>query len=134
MKKIFTLLVSVTLFASAFAQYDRGNNKEDAYNRKDVVFSDGRNNNDGYRHNDDHLYNDNYSFGKRRIEMQIMQINREYDFKIRDIRSRMFMSPFKKERIICMLEEQRKFEIKKVYSQNDGRRDHYDDHDSKRGW
>lgn len=119
MKKIFTLLVSVTLFASAFAQYNNGGNKDFGKSR-DAVYSD--------RYNNDHDRGGNsYSFSAKERDMQIAQINREYDRKVMEVRNRWFMSRFKKEQLIHRLNEERNDEIKRVYSKYSmGNR--YDDH------
>ena len=92
MKKIFTLLVSVTLFASAFAQYKTGGDKDYGKGR-DAVYSDR------YKKDNDRGGN-YYSFSARERDMQIAQINRDYDYKIREVKSRWFMPRFKKEEMI----------------------------------
>jgi hypothetical protein len=129
MKKIFTLVLSITLFTTAFAQYDRGN-QQDFGNKKDndAAYNDNRSKKGG-----DH-FTDNYSFNKREIEIKIAQINREYEYKIRSVKNNYFMSWIKKNRMICKLEEQRQYEIKNVYERFNGHRNHYDDHDSKKNW
>ena len=124
MKKIFTLLVSVTMFASAFAQYKTGGMKDDRYNKgNDVTY------NNGSFKKDDKRSDNFYSFGTRERDMQIAQINREYDRKIQDIKSRFFIPRFKKEQMICQLNNQRNDEIKRVYARFSGY-DKHDDHDS----
>jgi hypothetical protein len=129
MKKIITLLASVTMFASAFAQYNSGNQKDYGYDKgKDIVFNDG-----GFK-KDDNRFNDHLSFGSREKEMQIAQINRDYDFKIMSVKNRFFMSREKKEGLICMLEDQRKDAIKMVYAKSDNGWKRYDDHDSRKNW
>jgi hypothetical protein len=127
MKKIFTLLVAATLATSAFAQYNTGNQKNQGYDKgRDVAVNDGR-----YK-NDDNRYNDRYSYNKRETEMKINQINREYDYKIQGVRNNYFMNRFKKERIINMLEMQRRDEIKMVFAKSYNRRDHDDDYGSRK--
>ena len=118
MKKIFTLLVSVTMFASAFAQYKTGDIKDGRYNKgNDVAY-----NNSGFK-KDDKRSADFYSFSTRERDMQIAQINRDYDRKIADVKSRFFISRFKKDQMICQLNNQRNDEIKRVYAK-------FNDHDS----
>lgn len=124
MKKIFTLLVSITLFASAFAQYKNGGDKDFGKGR-DAVYSDR------YKKDNDRGGN-YYSFSARERDMQIAQINREYDRKISDVKSRFFMPRFKKEQMIRHLNDQRSDEIKRVYFKFNSRDNHYDDHDWRR--
>jgi hypothetical protein len=127
MKKIFTLLVSVTLFASAFAQYRTGGDKDFGNKGRDGVY------NDGYKKGNDRDRGDNYySFSMRERDMQIAQINREYDRKIMEVRNRFFMPRYKKEQMVYQLNDQRNFEIKKVYARFSSRDNHYDDHDWRR--
>jgi len=128
MKKIFTLLVSVTLFASAFAQYRNDGNKDFGNKGKDGAYNDG-----GYNKGNDRDRGDNYySFSTRERDMQIAQINREYDRKIMDIKSRFFIPRFKKEQMIHQLNDQRNDEIKWAYVKFSSRSNHYDDHDWRR--
>jgi len=122
MKKIFTLLATVTMFASAsFAQYKTGD-KDFGNKGKDYGYSDG------YKKDNDR-HDNYYSFSARERDMQIAQINREYDWKIQNVKSKYFMPRFKKEQQIRMLNEQRGYEIKKVYMKFSDRNNHYDDHD-----
>jgi hypothetical protein len=127
MKKIFTLLVSVTLFASAFAQYKTGGQKDAGYNNgKDGIYNDGRDKKDDRRSND---YN---SFTARERDMEIAQINRDYDRQVRDVRSSRYLSRAKKEKMIRKLDVQRSNEIAKVYAKFNARNNRYDDRDQRR--
>ena len=131
MKKIITLMAAVLLVASSFAQYHSDNEKRyDDDEDRDVVY------NDNSRFNKDHnnRRNDRYTFGNRERNMQIAQINRKYDRKIERVKHKMFMSRSKKESIICSLEDNRRYEIKKVYARNHRRNDRFDDRDSRRHW
>jgi hypothetical protein len=66
-----------------------------------------------------------YFFSKREREMQIAQINREYDYRINAVRTRYHMNWYKKERIIRELEEKRRDEVKQVYAKFFDRRNQY---------
>ena len=148
MKKIFTFIVSTTLFTSAFAQYNNSNQHDHSYDKsKDVAVTDSRNQNDhGYNKGndagtnanwnkkDDNSYNDNYAFSNRDRDMQIMKINREYNYKIQDVKNNVFMNRFKKQRVISMLEAQRNDEIQKVYAKFNNRHDRHDDKRSNDRW
>lgn len=132
MKKIITLMAAVLLVASSFAQYhsDNENRYDDNDKDRDVVYDDNN------RFNKDHnnRRNDRYTFGNRERDIQIAQINREYDRKIERVKHKMFMSRSKKESIICSLEDNRRYEIKKVYARNHRRNDRFYDRDSRRHW
>ena len=126
MKKIFTLLFAATLFTVANAQNGNRDNKQ----------NDQRDNQTGYgktvaTNNDRYEKDDRRDYGRfsmeRKRDMQIAQINREYDYKIQKVRSSLFMGRFEKQREIRFLEEKRRTEIKKVNMQfSKGR---YDDRD-----
>jgi hypothetical protein len=128
MKKMFTLLVAVSLIASASAQYRDGGRRDDNYNKGNgVTYNDG-----GFK-KDDNRYNNSYGFNNRETAMQIDKINRDYDWKIRDVNSRIFMPRFKKEMIIRNLNEQREAEIRNVYSRFNDHDNHFGDHDNRYG-
>ena len=119
MKKILVLLITATMVSSAFAQYG---------NQRDAVFNNGR-----YEHERNNNRNSNYySFSARERDMQIDQINREYDRKEREVRNRLFVSRSKKEKLMWELQEQRRNEIRNVYAKFNDRRNRYDDNDHKR--
>jgi len=123
MKKIFTLLFAVALFATANAQ--NGNHDRDDWNNNrngnDIARGDNRNG------RDDHYNNGRYE-RERRMNREIARINNEYDFKMQRVRNSFFMGRFEKQRQLHFLQEQREREIRKVYYQygyrgrnNDGR-------------
>ncbi|MDB5279371.1 MAG: hypothetical protein JWR61_4326 [Ferruginibacter sp.] len=107
----FTILVLATLSTSAAcAQYDgnrRNDNKYDNNNSHEVVNSFPTRGG-GY---DDR--GDRY-FSEREKNMQIAQINREYNYKIQSVKSHFFMSRFQKGRKIDALNFQRDREIHSV--------------------
>jgi len=130
MKKIITLVASVILVATAFAQPNGrayGHDKD-----RDVVYNDSR-----YDRNDnrrDDRRNDRYSFSKRERDMQIAQINRTYDERIYAVRNKWFASNGKKQRMIRDLENERRHEIKKVYARYSHPSNRNDDNDRRRNW
>ena len=102
MKKIFTLLISATLFTSAFAQHrgaDYNNNKRNEVSNREMNERDSRN-----------------RINKRQLDMKIMQVNRDYDARIQAIQGKPFLNRNKKARQIAILEEQRRTEIRFVYA------------------
>ena len=126
MKKIITLFASVILVASAFAQSNEGRYERGKEN--DVVYNDSRfdRNNDRFDKHD--------KFSKRERDIQIAQINREYDQRIHAVRNKWFTSNAKKQRIIYQLEDERRYEIKKVYARYNRGSNRFDDHDRRREW
>jgi len=109
MKKIFTLLVSLFTISAVFAQFDdkggwSDNNKQTDYK------GDGKDKFD--RHED--KFRNTYYFTAREKDMQIAQINRNYDYKIQSVQRKFFMSRFEKVRLIRQLEQQRDCDIKAV--------------------
>lgn len=109
MKKIFTLFLIIAMLGTASAQYDQ-KDKRDYDNRNDVVLNDY-----GHKPGRDHDgFRSTYYFTAREKDMQIAQINREYNYKIQSVRNRFFMSWHQKKRQINFLEEQRNREIRIV--------------------
>ena len=146
MKKIITLLVSVTMVASAFAEFGGGRDQRDnGYGNndkgKDVVYNDGK-------MKDNNFFKDFYVYSAREKDMDIAQINLGYDRKIQIVKSKFFMPRFKKDQIIFQLECQRKDEIKDVLAKFNSRKNRFDgydrgskdwdkhgnDHDQRRNW
>jgi hypothetical protein len=118
MKKIFTLIISAMFFSSAFAQHNKGWDKEyDRHGKKE-----------------DNHFNDRYSYNTRERDRQIMNINREYDYKIQAVNNKLFMNRFKRAHIINALEDQRRDEIKMVYAKFNDRYRRNRSGDSKEHW
>lgn len=111
MKKIFTMMIAAMMINSAFAQYGQ---KEDrnVREREDIAKADGRPGYDRYDRHDDR--GNTYYFTEREKDMQINQINRAYDYKIRSVQNRFFMSWYEKKRQVKLLEQQKDCEIKAV--------------------
>ena len=124
MKKIFTLLVTAAIMGSAFAQYD---SKED-WNNKDR--------NDGYKEANirrydkhDDKFGSTYYFSEREKDMQLAQINREYDYRIRSVWSSFFKNRFQKMRQVEFLKEQKNKEICAVMDKFNDRRNLFNRHE-----
>lgn len=130
MKKVFTLLVSLIMVAAAFAQYDPDYERKNGYDKeKDAVYNDSRYNKDDRRKIDDR-----YSFNIRERDREIAKINREYDYRIQAVRYKYFMPNFRKERLIQNLENQRRDEIRNIYSNYGQRRNHAGNFDINWNW
>lgn len=120
MKKIFTLLFSIAMLSTAFAQYGQ-NGRRDKHD--DVYVSNG---NPGYDKDYDRDRKEDYDldckghgrggyiFNAREKDMQIAQINREYAFRIQSVKNKYVMSWYQKKRIIINLDDQRDEEIFQV--------------------
>lgn len=111
MKKIITLLVSVTMVAIAVAQpgrdYGNGGYGNGGYDRgKDITV-----NVDWGKKDRD---NDVYFFSAKDRDMEIAMINRDIDHKIQSVKMKFFMSRFKKAQAISQLEDERSFKIDQV--------------------
>jgi len=135
MKRIFTLVFALGTLAVAQAQPGSRDNRDNRQNVPVVVQpNDQRGYDNGrdvvYDRNDRYDHNDRFSNDRRR-NMEIAQINREYDFKIQKVRNSFFMSRFEKERQIRWLQEKRQREIKMVYYKYSDRRDDRHDRDDR---
>jgi hypothetical protein len=140
MKKIFTLLVAVGMFTLAQAQPgSRDNRQTDQRNNQQT---DQRDYNKGYGYEKEITVNHNpydkddrygnSGFGdERSMNMQIAQINRDFDYKIQRVRNSFFMNRWDKQRQIRFLEDQRQQEIRFVYMKFKNR-NRYNDHDNRR--
>ena len=119
MKKIFTLLVAVSIIAVSQAQpgygknsqHDRRDNQSTVDNDYDYGH-DSRTDDEGF--DKDRRYNGIIS-PERQRDLEIAWINREYDFKIQNVRENFFKSRSQKHRQIRFLKDQRDWEIKTVY-------------------
>lgn len=130
MKKIFTLLFTAAILTSAFAQYD--SKDEWGKNGNDDVFA--KNGND--KHDKDGGGYGSYYFTPRERDMQIAQINREYEYRIQSVRNKFFMSWYQKKCQIEVLKDQREREIRMVYAKFNDRRNRYNDrgYDKRKNW
>ena len=130
MKKIFTFLFATAMVTTAFAQYDPkdewDNNKGDGYAK------DGRSNHDKY----DDRFKGGYYFTPVERDMQIGQINREYDYKIRSVKTRYFMGRYQMMRQVKYLEDQRYMKIQSVLARFEDRRNqfHKNTHRNRKNW
>ena len=120
MKKIFTLLFSIAMLSTSFAQYGQ-NGQRDRDKNNDVYVSNGNQGCD-IHDNDFGKYDKGfdkhgrgaYIFTAREKDMEIAQVNREYDYKIQSVRSRFGFGWHQKKHIINNLEAQRDEEIFQV--------------------
>lgn len=113
MKKIFTLLFSMALLSTALAQYGSKDNQD--WNNREV-WADNH-----HRGNGDY----GYYFSARERDMQIAQINREYNYRIREVKNHFFMGWFQKKRQVNYLQNKRNSEINAVYAKFNDRRNRF---------
>ena len=127
MKTFFTLLFTTAMLSTAFAQYSQRDDR-DRTKENDVYVSNDNRGYDKYdyddkgfdKHNKD--YKGRYFFTPRERDMQISQINREYNYRIQSVQNKYFMSWYQKKRLINNLEVQRDDEIHEVIHKfNDSR-------------
>ncbi len=103
MKKILTLLFSLGIVATSFAQY---NHRDDDWNKRNDQYatSNGQYN----THWDDH------NFSAREKDFQIDKINRDFDYKIDRIRNDRYMRRREKKFAIRDAENERAKQIQWV--------------------
>lgn len=115
MKRIFTFLIATMLLGTAIAQQGHkgkhgGTKANDIYVPAKQVYENDRNDRfDKYDHRG------SYVFTPRERDMEIYQINREFDQKMYTVRNRFNASRFQKKRMLHQLEDQRDYEISLVH-------------------
>ena len=123
MKKIFTLLFAVGMFAAAQAQPGnrdyRQNDQRDFDNNIDI------NDNHNPYDDDDRFGNSRFS-NERKLKMQVARINREFDYKVQRVKSNFYMSRWEKQRLIRSLEDQRQRDIRMLYAKFNNKNRHDD--------
>jgi hypothetical protein len=140
MKKILTLLIAFGTVAAVQAQTSRdearrvilGQPKSGNYptDSRDVILGGGNYPNSSYPNN-------NYPYGSR--EAQVEQINRDYNYRIQQVRNNRYISRAERERQIRALEREREMRIRNLNRQNNGnygRNTDYERHDNGKhlGW
>lgn len=150
MKRTCTFFAAVFLMVSAVAAQNN-NHQRDNNNGDDNYGNSNQQRDNNYGNNNPHDAGSNnnhdwhngdrnrkyYNFAEREKDMQIAQINREYNNRIQSVRNKFFMGRYQKERIINSLQFQREEEIRSVmikfnrrdngYGRSDNR---YHDHDN----
>lgn len=97
MKKTILLLVSVITISTSFAQFSGKQDKAVASYSKDYGYNKGT-----------------YLFTAKDKDMQIAQINKNYDAQIRSVKSKLFMNRIAKSKKVDQLQAQRQSEINAV--------------------
>lgn len=130
MKKIFTILLaagSVTFASAQSVSHNGSRDRDDKGNSRDVIL--GQSNSSVYKTNTV-AYG---SFNTRDRDEQIQKINREFAWKIAEVKKDRHLKFYQKSRQIKMLEKQRDQQIRQVQmhfenSRNSHRDNHYDNH------
>ena len=137
MKKIFTLLFALGTFAVVQAQpgsRDRDQRQPDP----PVSRPADRDRDNDYQHQRDIVIDNSYGRDdrndsrispERRKQIEIARINRNYEFKVQQIRNNRYMSRFEKQRQLRLLQDQRQREISRVHAKYRNNRGRYDDRD-----
>ena len=127
MKKLFTLLFAAALMTTAFAQYDPreewDNNKRDDFEKDSRSYHDN-----GFK--------GTYYFTPAERDMEIAQINREYDYKIQSVKRKFYMDRNQKMRQVRFLEEQKYMRIQSVLAKFGDRRNKFNSysHRNQKNW
>jgi len=125
MKRILTLLVAVSAFATLHAQ-----SREQT---RDVILGGNNGRYPTYPNNGYPTYPNNGNYGNDR-QYQIDQVNRDYYARVQSINNDPYMSRKDKKRAIKQLEKDRKYRIEQINRDyNNGRYDHHDNGKHK-GW
>jgi hypothetical protein len=123
MKKIFTLLFSVGIVGSVFAQ---SGHQERIKVSKDITFNKAP---ETLMSSKTTMY-DNYSFNNADKDRKIREINKEYDRQIMQVKMNRRLRSFEKQRQIRMLEAQRDQKIREL-NQHSKYQGHNDDFNHK---
>ena len=141
MKKIFTLLFAVAMFSLVQAQPGNRDYRQPDY--RNYPSTDQRDYNydydDEYNYDNDiaanrRSYNNNRNgrsnFAlEREMKMQVARINRDYGYKMQQVRNSFSMGRNEKNRQLHYLEDQRQRQIRMLYARTDKKHNHHDPND-----
>ena len=118
MKKFITLLLAVGAFATSFAQYNHHQNN-DGWNdrpgsKRDDQYANSSHGNRNYDGDDRGHYNRGNRYSQKEREFQIEKINRDFDFKVRAIKSDPYLRRREKRAAIRNAEIERSRQIQFV--------------------
>ncbi len=125
MKKIFTLVFAVGMFAAAQAQPGNRDNRQNDHRDFDEDIDITVNHNP-YDNDNDDRYGNSYFSNDRKLKMRINQINREFDYKTQRVKSNFYMSRWEKQRLIRSLEDQRQRDIRMLYAKFNNKNNYND--------
>ena len=117
MKKVFALLFSLGVMTSLFAQNGRGK-----YDSRDVILVQP----DRTVYDNNHR-NNNSDYSKRELENRIDRINREYNWRIQEVRKDSYLRKAEKKRQIRALENERDARIRQARDGYYTRNNRWDD-------
>lgn len=120
MKKMITLSIALIAVTSVFAQYP--NSYPNSTERRDVILGGGNNrevyNNSGSRY-------DAYNFSAKERDSEIQRINREFEYRMRDVQRDRWMRSSEKSYQTRLLEQQRRQQLKAVKDRFQNSRNRY---------
>ena len=120
MKKIITLLFSVGVFTTSFAQYNHRQNNDDrnfrTENKRDDHYANSSNGNRNFDRNDKDWrhFNKGNNYSVKERDFQIEKINRDFDFQIRAIQSDRYLRRREKKAAIRNAKIERSRQIQMV--------------------
>lgn len=124
MKRILTLAIALGAIVSANAQFSRSY-PSDRNDSRDVISGSNQPYEKTARYN-------TYNFSERERNMQLERINRDYDFRIRQVQYDRWMRSNEKRYQVQRLEDQRRDEIRLVWERFKNNRNGYRDNDNRR--
>ena len=104
MKRVFALLLSLGVMGSLFAQNGRGK-----YESRDVILGQS----DKTVYNKGPYSNEGY-YSPQEASTRIDRINREYDWRIREVKKDRYMNKSEKKRQIRFLQNERDARIREI--------------------
>jgi hypothetical protein len=126
MKKIFTLALFSCIVTVSFAQFADNHRRNDK--GSDAAYGNRNNRNYDYREK-----KFNY-FSRQEMQMEMNEINRNYNRKIEEVKCNLYMGSYRKRRLINELERRRDEEIKVVYLKFKDPCNRSNDHDYGNRW
>ena len=115
MKKFITLLFAVGAFATSFAQYNHHQNNDDrSYRTENSRDDQYANSSHGNRNYGRGHYNPGNRYSQKEREFRIEKINRDFDFKVRAIKSDPYLRRREKRAAIRNAEIERSRQIQFV--------------------
>ncbi len=111
-------------------QYDQQNDRQ--FDQRD--FNDGNDKGKfsidaNFSFDNDRGYGNSRFSNERKRDMQIARVNQYFDYKIQRVRRSFYMDWYEKKSLIRSLEQQRQWEIRKVYAKFSNRNRYDDSHD-----
>ena len=137
------LLLAVGMFSLVQAQPGNRNNRQPDY--RNYPSTDQRDYSDDYDYDDEYDYDNDIAVNRRsynsnrngrsnfalerEMKMQVARINRDYGYKMQQVRNSFSMGRNEKNRQLRYLEDQRQRQIRMLYARSDKKHDHHNPND-----